>query len=49
MEQKDADQESGVGHAAGRPMLLLVAWLWVAVPLIYGLSQLIMTARKLFM
>lgn len=49
MAPEDAGQESGATETAGRPVLLLVAWLWVGTPFAYGLYQLVLTARKLFM
>lgn len=43
--QDDPSQGAAVKSS---PVLLAVAWLWVAVPFAYGLYELAMTSRKLF-
>jgi hypothetical protein len=45
----DIPQDDAAEATGGRPLLLAVAWLWVTVPFLYGLYELSLTARKLFM
>ena len=42
------DPSQGGAAVKSSPVLLAVAWLWVAIPFAYGLYELAMTSRKLF-
>ncbi|MFD0494245.1 MULTISPECIES: MFS transporter small subunit [Streptomyces violaceusniger group] len=44
----DADGPSSNATKAGSPVVMVVAWLWVAVPFLYGLYQLAEKSSKLF-
>lgn len=44
----DEATPDGDGGARGR-VLLVVAWLWVGAPLVYGLYELVLKARPLFL
>ncbi|GAA1273164.1 hypothetical protein GCM10009579_34940 [Streptomyces javensis] len=44
----DADGPSTNATKAGSPVVMVVAWLWVAVPFLYGLYQLAEKSSKLF-
>jgi hypothetical protein len=46
---EDIPQGGSEAEATGRPLLLVLAWLWVAVPFAWGVYELALTARKLFM
>ncbi|MET7994312.1 MULTISPECIES: hypothetical protein [unclassified Amycolatopsis] len=36
------------GRSGGRTLLLVVAWLWVLVPFVYGVYELILKVIDLF-
>ncbi|MFI5610543.1 hypothetical protein [Amycolatopsis sp. NPDC051903] len=36
------------GRSAGRTVLLVIAWLWVLVPFVYGVYELILKVIDLF-
>ncbi|MBU3870940.1 hypothetical protein KN815_44910 [Streptomyces sp. 4503] len=44
----DADSPSPDVAKAVSPAVMVVAWLWVAVPFLYGLYQLAEKSSKLF-
>ncbi|MBA6436159.1 MULTISPECIES: MFS transporter small subunit [Streptomyces] len=44
----DADGPSANATKAGSPVVMVVAWLWVTVPFLYGLYQLAEKSSKLF-
>ncbi len=44
----DADSPSPDVARTGSPVVMVVAWLWVAVPFLYGLYQLAEKSSKLF-
>ncbi|GAA0514440.1 MFS transporter small subunit [Streptomyces mordarskii] len=44
----DADSPSPDVAKTGSPVVMVVAWLWVAVPFLYGLYQLAEKSSKLF-
>ncbi len=44
----DTDSPSPDAAKAGSPVVMVVAWLWVAVPFLYGLYQLAEKSSKLF-
>ncbi len=44
----DLDDAASTGPAKASPALLVVAWLWVTAPFVYGLYELALTCRKLF-
>ncbi|MBL1112291.1 hypothetical protein JK364_07690 [Streptomyces sp. 110] len=44
----DADGPSPNAAKTGSPVVMVVAWLWVAVPFLYGLYQLAEKSSKLF-
>jgi hypothetical protein len=37
-----------VPSPTGQRVLILVAWLWVGLPLLYGIYELVKEARQLF-
>ncbi|MCX4642092.1 MULTISPECIES: hypothetical protein [unclassified Streptomyces] len=41
-------QPQSAGSPPSRRALTLFAWLWVGVPLVYGLYELVQKARQLF-
>ena len=43
-----ADTVSGENRPAGRTVLMVVAWLWVLVPFVYGVWQLLVKIVPLF-
>lgn len=47
-EEQTVIAEPEAAGAAHVDPLLVAAWLWVAVPLAYGVAELINTARQLF-
>lgn len=45
----DLDDVPPTGTTKASPVLLFAAWLWVTVPFVYGLYELALTSRKLFL
>ncbi|WP_449343261.1 MFS transporter small subunit [Streptomyces silvisoli] len=45
----DVNDASLTGTAKASPVLLVVAWIWVSIPFLYGLYELALTGRKLFL
>lgn len=43
-----AETAETAAPAAGNALLLILTWLWVGVPFLYGVYKLITTASKLF-
>lgn len=43
-----AESAEAAAPAASNAVLLIVTWLWVGVPFLYGVYKLITTASKLF-
>ncbi|WP_188317085.1 MFS transporter small subunit [Solihabitans fulvus] len=48
MAEDETTTAPAEGAAPNRVALLVVAWLWVTLPFLYGLYKLIMNAQKLF-
>jgi hypothetical protein len=47
-EQDQAAATGSTGAAPNRTLLLVVAWLWVVAPFLYGLWQTVLGAQRLF-
>ncbi|WP_328611852.1 hypothetical protein OG943_22950 [Amycolatopsis sp. NBC_00345] len=48
MSESAAEPEAGTTRSGARTLLLVVAWLWVLIPFVYGVYELILKVVDLF-